>query len=341
MPLVVQKRGLQQFRTMFASSEVLAATIVSNAIILGSFLRDRGVKKPKFKAPSTTDSMERRGSARTHPLQPCDSDENLARSLGYRTRPELSDKQKDTARPAPVADLDLLGASKQGSPFANTNWQFPAREGTSPQDNSDPSTQAPDTRDPMPSPRAGSGRRVSFFDVGGLLESRRPVSPSPTDSVIAHDFAPQPRRGSRASNSLIPNNRLHLSQGRRSSRLSQQSEDYEMPTRLGPQLRDAGGLLSEDCAIKLEEQRPRSYVTPNSTSRADHHSRHKRAASLNRNPTKTTQGQRPSQSTGGLFSFRLSAPTMRTTTHPSYDGPSLQDAGGLLSSSPSKPFSSA
>jgi hypothetical protein len=332
MPLVVQKRGLQQFRTMFASSEILAATIVSNAIILGSFLRDRGVKKPKFKAPSTTDSMERRGSARTHPLQPCDSDEDLARSLGYRTRPELSDKRTDTARPAPAADLDLLGGSKQGSPFANTNWQFPAGEGTSSRENSDPSPKILDPRDPMPSPRAGSGRRVSFFDVGGLLEPGRPVSPSPTDSVIAHDFAPQPRRGSRASNSLIPNSRLQTAQGRNSSRLSQQSEDYEMSARLGPQLRDAGGLLSGDGATKPEKERPRSSITSNSTSRADYPYRHKRAASLNRNLPKTSQGHRPSQTPGGLFSFRLSAPTIRTTTHPSYDGPSLQDPGGLLSS---------
>jgi hypothetical protein len=330
MPMVIEKRGIQQFRSMFASSEILAATIVSNAIILGSFLRDRGVKKAKFKAPSTTDSMERRGSARTHPLQQCDSDENLARSLGYRTRPELSDKKQHTARPAPVADLDMLGLNKQGGPFAN-NWQFPGHEGTS---------KLADIREPMPSPRAGSGRRVSFFDVGGLLENS-----SPTDSVVTHDFASQPRRGSRASNSLVPNGRPYPPPARRSSRLSQQSEDYEMSTRPRLQLRDAGSLLSEDRAPKWEGERPRSSTSPQpgSHSYTNHRSQHRRTVSLNRSPIQDGQEQRSLHGTGGTFSFRLSAPTMHTTLRTSFDGPSLQDAGGLLSSSgtPSKPFPSA
>jgi hypothetical protein len=77
MPLVIERRGIQQFRTVFASSEIIAATIVANAIILGSFLRDRGVKKTKFKAPSTTDSMERRGSTRRYTNQPCRATKTL------------------------------------------------------------------------------------------------------------------------------------------------------------------------------------------------------------------------------------------------------------------------
>ncbi|KAF1845164.1 uncharacterized protein K460DRAFT_385761 [Cucurbitaria berberidis CBS 394.84] len=305
MPAVIQRKGLQQFRTVFASSEILTAAIVSNAIILGSFLRDRGVKKPKFKAPSTTDSMERRGSARRYTNQPYSSDEDLARSLGYRTKPELAEKTSNVPRPAPVADLDLLSSSRQPGPFANNNWQFPSQKMIMPQFNGDSKLKVEDIRDPMPSPRGG--RRVSWFDVGGLLETSA-VVPSPTDSVIAHDFAPQPRRGSRASNSIIPNSRAYPPPARRSSRLSQQSEDYEMSVRPSHQLQDLGGLLSE----KREQEKAQS--TPSSTSGSSH-------------------GLPPCH--------EQTAPIERHSTQTSYDVPSLQDAGGLLSSLPPRYTSSS
>ncbi|KAJ4983937.1 hypothetical protein SVAN01_10558 [Stagonosporopsis vannaccii] len=331
VPMVIERRGVQQFRSMFASSEILAATIVSNAIVLGSFLRDRGLKKAKFKAPSTTDSMERRGSARTHTLQQWGSDEDLARSLGYRTKPELAEKKTSVPRPAPMADLGLLAPAQQPGPFANTNWQFPGKSnGTT----NNPSVKAADMRDPMPSPRASSGRRVSFFDVGGLLENGSTTSPSPTDSVIAHDFAAQPRRGSRASNSLMPNGRAYPPPARRSSRLSQQSEDYEMSARPSNQLRDPGGLLSEDREIEMEQQ---TFASPSthSTSSNSLNLQHARSTSLHRSPTQTSYNVPPPQDTGGLVTTRSYAPITRTSTHTSYDVPSLQDAGGLLSSSSS------
>jgi hypothetical protein len=146
VPMVIDRRGIQQFRSMFASSEILAATIVSNAIVLGSFLRDRGLKKAKFKAPSTTDSMERRGSTRTHTLPQCSSDEDLARSLGYRTKPELAEKRTSVPRPAPMADLGLLAPTQQPGPFTNTNWQFPGKEDGS-QTAGNASVKAADIRD--------------------------------------------------------------------------------------------------------------------------------------------------------------------------------------------------
>jgi len=326
MPLVIQRQGLQQFRTAFASSEILAATIVSNAIILGSFLRDRGVKKAKFKAPSTTDSMERRGSARRFTDQTCSSDEDLARSLGYRTKPELLEKQTSVPRPAPVADLDLLSSSRQPGPFVNNNWRFPDEEAGMIQSSDRSSVTVEDIRDPMPSPRA---RRVSWFDVGGLLENQT-VAPSPTDSVIAHDFATQPRRGSRASNTIIPNARAFLPQVRRNSRLSQQSEDYEMSSvRPTHQLQDLGGLLSED----REQEEALSTPSPHSGSSAGP-PRNERYAPIQRTSTRSTQASYDALSLrdpGGLLS---SAPPptshRRNPTQHSRNVPSLQDAGGLL-----------
>lgn len=338
VPMVIERRGVQQFRSMFASSEILAATIVSNAIVLGSFLRDRGLKKAKFKAPSTTDSIERRGSARTQTLQQWGSDEDLARSLGYRTKPELVEKRTSVPRPAPMADLGLLAPNKQPGPFVNTNWQFPVKEGSLLQSSSNSTAKAVDIRDPMPSPRASSGRRVSFFDVGGLLENGSATAPSPTDSVIAHDFAPQPRRGSRASNSVILNGRSYPPPARRSSRLSQQSEDHELSTRQSNQLQDPGGLLSEDREIEMEQRTHVSPSPPNSTSSLSLALRHARSNSLHRSPTQASHNVTSLQDAGGLANNRSYVPITRCSTHISYDVPSLQDAGGLLStsSSPSK-----
>jgi hypothetical protein len=328
MPLVIGRKGVQQFRTVFASSEILAATIVANAIILGSFLRDRGVKKTKFKAPSTTDSMERRGSARRFTNQPCTSDEDLARSLGYRTKPELTDKPSTVPRPAPVADLGLLSSNRQDGPFANTNWQFPQQELGIFQSNSEKLSVA-DIRDPMPSPRAG--RRVSWVDAGGLLDNAA-VAPSPTDSVIAHDFAAQPRRNSRASNSLLPNGRAYPPQARRSSRLSQHSEDYEMAARASHQLQDPGGLLSEDRENEEQEHSP----TPPSSRPSTGVTRHQRRQSTTAQSIspQTTRDVPPSQHPNGLPFSSDPAPIDQSPTQTSYDSPSLVDAGGLLSSSP-------
>ncbi|KAJ4397899.1 hypothetical protein N0V91_010590 [Didymella pomorum] len=329
VPMVIDRRGIQQFRSMFASSEILAATIVSNAIVLGSFLRDRGLKKAKFKAPSTTDSMERRGSTRTHTLPQCSSDEDLARSLGYRTKPELAEKRTSVPRPAPMADLGLLAPTQQPGPFTNTNWQFPGKEDGS-QTAGNASVKAADIRDPMPSPRANSGRRVSFFDVGGLLENGS-NAPSPTDSVIAHDFAAQPRRGSRASNTLLPNGRAYPPPARRSSRLSQQSEDYDMSSQRN-QLRDPGGLLSEDRELEMERQ-TRPLPSTHSSSSSSLALQNARSTSLYRSPTQNSHSVPSLQDVGGPAPNRSYAPITRTTTHTSYDTPSLQDAGGLLSSS--------
>lgn len=295
MPLVIEKRGLQQYRTVWASSEILAATGVSNAIILGSFLRDRGVKKAKYKPGSTTDSADRRSSTR-HTLQNLGSDEDLARSLGYRTNPELMDERPIVARPAQVVDISLLNPRGSIPPFSTPNWQ--ARKQSEISDyGGDFDHKRRDSEDPMPSPRA-IGRRVSFFDVGGLLENGAALASSPTDSVIAQDFAPQPRRPSRSS--IAPNGRVYVP-GRRPSRLSQQSEEYELGPR-GPTLQDPSNLLVEkDEQVESE--------SPSSTTRV-----------------------LTAQPSGLLLADDTPASTVGSTAATSHNSvPNLRDAGGLLS----------
>ncbi|KAF1956965.1 hypothetical protein CC80DRAFT_411680 [Byssothecium circinans] len=296
IPLVIQKRGLQQYRTVLASSEILAATIVSNAIILGSFLRDRGVKKAKYKAGSTSDSTERRPSTRRNTLQRYTSDEDLARSLGYRPNPELLEEKDEIARPAQVADLSRLSSHGQSQPPFSNNWQFPRRQSALSDHSLD--TDPKDTRrseDQIRSPRYG--RRVSFYDVGGLLETAQPGTvPSPTDSVLAQDFAAQPRRTSRASSFHTSNGRAFPPSSRR--RFSQYSDSHEM-TPAGQQL-DLAGFLSE--RDELESPGSNARTPPSA-------------------PTSPTSQPLP----------RRSAMRGSTTTNHS-SVPSLQDAGGLLSS---------
>ncbi|KAF2690077.1 hypothetical protein K458DRAFT_290536 [Lentithecium fluviatile CBS 122367] len=299
MPLVVHKRGLQQYRTVFASSEILAAATVSNAIILGSFLRDRGPKKAKYKAGSTVDSMDRRSSLRRPTLPGRDSDEDLARSLGYRTNPDLEDKKTILPRPAEVVDISLLSPHGHHPQLSNSQWQFPGRQSRVSQESGDSDMKSGLSEDPMPSPRA-FGRRVSFFDVGGLLEGgQNTVSPSPTDSVFAQDFALQTRRTSRASSSIAPNARAHPP-ARRSSRLSQQSEDYETAVRPGQQLQGLRDFLLESDETPTTPRSPSTASTP----------RHVPARS--RQPPVLNNERRAT-----------------ATSHSSV--PSLQDAGGLLS----------
>ncbi|KAM0816081.1 putative Integral membrane protein PTH11 [Seiridium cardinale] len=49
VPAIIDANGDQLVRSMWASVELLCATIVANFVALGSFLRDSGVKKQKFK----------------------------------------------------------------------------------------------------------------------------------------------------------------------------------------------------------------------------------------------------------------------------------------------------
>ena len=318
MPLVINRHGIQQFRTVFASSEILAAAIVANAIVLGSFLRDRGIKKTRFKPPSTSDSMERREPVRRFTENAYSSDEDLARSLGYRTKPELLEKTMSFPRPAPVADLDVLPPTRHAAPFANNRSPF-----TNTDVNPLPAVgdKAEDLMDLTPSLRGG--RRVSWFDVGGLLENSA-TGPSPTDSVITHDFAAQPRRSSRAFNTVVSHRRAFPPPATRSSYFSQQSVDLEHIARPHHQ-----------SASRPQESLPSARSTSpaqSSTQRQD------LTTSLRRSSTQTSYDIPSIRDPGGLLLLHTppSTPLHRTSIHASsYDDTisSLQDAGHLLLSS--------
>jgi hypothetical protein len=265
IPSVIHHEGSQQYRTVFASGEILAATAVSNAVVIGSFLRDRGVKKTKkYKYGSTTDSMDRPSVRRPNNIanHHWGSDEDLIRDLGIRLAPELRG-EPPLPRPAPAA----LPASPIPSGMDAT-WQFPAKQ-TDPEQEKEPEPQSPARMDPFPSPgdiRSTPARRgVSFFDVGGLLEEgpeRQASTISPTNTIEVHDFA-GPRRGSLAFLSDIGG----LLAPPKTTRGPASNEGVELPSRAAPHeggahptgvvvptlsrhdklqsLQDVGGLLSE------------------------------------------------------------------------------------------------
>jgi hypothetical protein len=212
LPNIIDRHGSQQYRSLLASIEILFATAVANALVLGSFVRDRGVKKQRWKFGSMSDSIDRSTSRRGTVIRHWGSDEDLVRELGLGVDPELRGSTPDP-RPAPMAtagNVPIKGHRVTGMGVGK-DWQFPGeRSDTS----DDIDIMKVETHNPgdisMNTPR-----KVSFFDVGGLLEedqSRRVSSTRTTDTDGGSSFGPMhptysgeqglspapPRRGSSA-----------------------------------------------------------------------------------------------------------------------------------------------
>ncbi|KXX75136.1 hypothetical protein MMYC01_200999 [Madurella mycetomatis] len=181
VPQIIQHNGSQQRRSLYASIELLFATAAANALVLGSFVRDRGVKKRRFKYGSVAAGSLERSSAsesrRPTVLKHWGSDEDLVRDTGYGVKPQLRDSQllsPDDARhyiPAPVAKLqEDMGL-----------WQFPGQT----QANAARSDEAGDRVSSIRS-NSTATRRVSFFDYGGLLDDQ-PRPPSQRESGMSSD----------------------------------------------------------------------------------------------------------------------------------------------------------
>ncbi|KAK3704903.1 hypothetical protein LTR37_013594 [Vermiconidia calcicola] len=245
IPKIVDLHGRQQYRTVWASAEILASTAVSNAVIIGSFLRDKGTKRNKYRSASVSDSIEQASVRRPTvvALPNTGSDEDLFRVLGMRVPEHLREKSGATPRPAPRA---LPAASPVRHSSRGT---VPALRGpgsriigeTNNSDSDDSLTKPPvPESQPLPSPAPSSKQAASFFDVGGLLEdgrgSRSPASRSRANTfrhsaqslagtVYTQDFAPSPtqsRRGSRAQDLPPP----ATPQSRRGSRNAGTLQDF-------------------------------------------------------------------------------------------------------------------
>ena len=194
IPYVIAHKSLQQYRTVWASVEILAASAISNAIQLGSFLRDRGVKKARYRPErvlSRTESNQAPSTRRpTLTQHHYGSDEDLFRDVGCRVQ---TGDDVEAARPRTAKTVASPSETDEFPMKDSANWHFPE---SAPADSSHDSEDNEDIRDtisvdPMPSPTDVRGhpreRRVSFYDVGGLLDeadSRSSIVPiSPTSST--------------------------------------------------------------------------------------------------------------------------------------------------------------
>jgi len=260
VPHVMWSHGRQQYRSLLASVEILFAFTAANALVLGSFVRDRGVKKQKFRRTSAADSFDRSSGARRPTLhRQWGSDEDLVRDVGITLDPELRNApQGSEAQPAPMAGS--LGNNMD-------TWQFPKRQNSN-TERSDESLIS--TRDLAKRESMTTHRRVSFFDVGGLLEDsvgtnsssyRRESHSSNIDPL--HTHAPTPalpagtsglRRGSSAllqdlgglltphtSNATRPKSRNGTEL--QTIPQSRHEQTYNMHGKPNPVLNDLGGLL--------------------------------------------------------------------------------------------------
>jgi len=187
---VIDRHSDQRFRSLLASLEILAAAAVSNAVVLGSFIRDRGEKKRRFRFESTAgssslDTSHNQQRSRTLTQRHWGSDADLVGDLGMRVARDLEDHETNVPRPAPVA-LPLASHAASVTPQLNSHWNFASRPSIETDEIDlkaavhDSGKQPSPTDIPTPAP---TPRRMSFFDVGGLLEEE--PSPAPRHPSVA------------------------------------------------------------------------------------------------------------------------------------------------------------
>jgi len=175
IPKVIEAHGRQQYRTVWASLEILISTFVSNGVIVGTFIRDKGIKKNKYRHKYGVDSIERAKTRRLTRTHTCDSDENLFRSIGIKVPSELMLPHIAQPVPAqPVFEISVPEEAKTSKTnltnlFINTAGQGPSTTNT-------PSSPA----------------NLYISDVGGLLDSRSLTVPEDNSqdkgkSIELHD----------------------------------------------------------------------------------------------------------------------------------------------------------
>lgn len=142
---IIAKHGDQQYRSLMASVELLFAVAAANSLVLGSFVRDRGAKKHRFKFDGdgfSSDRYSTSGAAATalrqhqhqqqHQQQPVykhhwGSDEDLVHGLGVKPELRLDTKMADPKdqhphfTPAPMMMHSALPDHKRLS----DEWSMP------------------------------------------------------------------------------------------------------------------------------------------------------------------------------------------------------------------------
>ncbi|KAK4916558.1 hypothetical protein LTR66_017007 [Elasticomyces elasticus] len=209
----------QQYRSLLASLEILAATCVANIIVIGSFLRDKGAKKVKYRAGSAV-SGDMDGGTLSRPatntikrsvtMQHWGSDEDLVRDLSMAVNPSLrhASVAADLIRPAQPLEavssthvqevkpainpygpglIDSAWTFRQGSATAQNGKRKKvsvASSMSSMSDLEDDVQHAPYHDEPSPTEQRTESpryKRMDFFDIGGLMSDE--AGPSEQSSI--------------------------------------------------------------------------------------------------------------------------------------------------------------
>lgn len=210
LPSVIEAHGSQQLRSLLASIELLVATGVANALVLGSFVRDRGTKKRRFKYGSSAGESVHGSDSIIRSRRPTaaerawGSDDDLFRDVGFIVSKDSRHGLDDLEAPAIPARPMPAGPVAPLKTFNMQNWNFPDASAAA---NDRRELPIDHTSDP---PNSSGPKKVAFFDVGGLLadegsgpstgrrrstlSSLRPASPPTALPAGANGF----RRGSQA-----------------------------------------------------------------------------------------------------------------------------------------------
>lgn len=171
---VIDRHSEQQFRSLLASLEILAAAAISNALVLGSFVRDRGLKKQRYRFNSIagSSSLDRpAGQRATITARHWGSDEDLVRDVGIRLQEGLSASEMPGPRPAPMAIPHASQAKHLTPSVDNENWAGLQEQSSAEADEMEAKNRHNGVENTsQQARRKAPSRRLSFFDVGGLLD---------------------------------------------------------------------------------------------------------------------------------------------------------------------------
>ncbi|CAP93937.1 Pc16g12670 [Penicillium rubens Wisconsin 54-1255] len=211
VPSVIEHQGSQPYRSLLASLEILAATAVSNVLVIGSFVRDRGIKKLKYKraqgSASVSESMDKSFIRRNTVMQhQWGSDSELATGLCIRLDPDMytipDPDETRLPRPAPTAPPAHIPLAVARTGTLDPTWSFATTRHSdddrisateSLERKVSPHEYLRTSQSPREISPSSQTRRVSLSDVGGLLTRALPESAS--DHVRAQTCLSSPVEG--------------------------------------------------------------------------------------------------------------------------------------------------
>jgi hypothetical protein len=182
VPSTIRRGSAQQYRSLLASLEILAAAGVSNSIVIGSFIRDRGAKKAKYRTGSvggggsTERTMTRRTTITQHHWG---SDSDLVGDLGMCLAPELQSRKSSVPSvPASVVAPPNESFAEKGKISRQRTDDDLSSISTDSTDLKAETSHAEKTPEGAPQLTL---KRMSFFDVGNLIQNdeRSSSNPSP------------------------------------------------------------------------------------------------------------------------------------------------------------------